>query len=1099
MTDKPLSILIGGAGEALVQLLARLEACPIESYQISEPGAALAAMAANQYDLYFVEHRSPVWEGLSLLREGLAQGCERPIIIWTDRPERAIDIAALAAGAADYLALVQLDPFRLEHTIRLARNRQQLQQSEARYRRLVELSPASILIHSEGQFIFSNPAGARLLGAASPDEVIGQPVDRVIHPDYREEVIYRIEQVQGRGGLTVIGVEEKLIRFDGQVIDVEVTAIPVVYEGKQATQVFFDDITERKEAELERERLLRAERKQRERAEALREASVALSSALELDQILDNILIHLEQVLAYDIAILFLRETDTLRVVAGRGLAEPDTYVGREYAIAEADIFSAVAQVRGPVRVADMHTDARFEDEPILPHMHAWLGAPLMVRGEVIGVMTVTSRKVGVYDQAQANLAQAFANQAGIAIANARLYEQQRQHAAELEGRVAERTYELQVLYELAQALGHLTQPAEIVRRILFHLYQALPHDVAAILLMTGSGGRLVIQSQYRLSPALEEHLRQLIIEGLENLRGQKLDDMALEAHHIRPKNETSPPPLLESVASLLQVPLFIGDQPGGMLLVGAGPPHQFTADQARLLHIVADQAAESMRRVQSLLLAEYQRLESLVTHLPSGLILLDRERRIVLANPLARRFLAEIEGGQIGQRLTYLQGEDLGPFLADDSSESPLEVVSASAPKQFFEVISTPMAVGPEAGGWALVIRNVTEERANQQRIRQQERMAAVGQLAAGIAHDFNNILTSIIGYTELLSSSSNLTETDQNDLERILKQARRAANLIKQILDFAHQNIPEKRPMDLAPLLKETIKLLKRTIPENISISLDIEDDSSQYRLNADLSQLQQVLTNLAINARDAMPAGGELAFRLSSLTLRPDTSPPCPDMKPGEWLVLAVSDTGEGIPAEIRLHIFEPFFTTKSVGHGTGLGLAQVHGIIQQHGGYIQVESGAGSGTTFLIYLPALPHYQNGTQPAALTDLFRGRGELILVVEDDPVVLDICRAMLEHLDYRTVTATNGHQALQLYEQYEGQIDLVLTDITMPKMSGFDLVHTLLQSNPSLKIVGLTGYPLENEQALEALLSEGMADWLHKPLTIEKLAECIGRVLNL
>ncbi len=246
-----------------------------------------------------------------------------------------------------------------------------------------------------------------------------------------------------------------------------------------------------------------------------------------------------------------------------------------------------------------------------------------------------------------------------------------------------------------------------------------------------------------------------------------------------------------------------------------------------------------------------------------------------------------------------------------------------------------------------------LTELKATQQQVLEQERLTAVGQLAAGIAHDFNNLLTGIIGFAELLQLDPAIPETARADLARIVKQGQRGAHLIRQILDFSRKSIRQPHPLDLVSFLKEAATSLEPTLPQNIHLLLAI--DPHELPIKADPAQLQQLLTNLVLNARDALPNGGHLKLGLSRLTLEPGQPPPHPELPPGQWALLSVSDTGLGIPAEIQPRIFEPFFTTKEPGQGTGLGLAQVYGIVKQHDGYLDLTSQPGRGTTVTIYLP------------------------------------------------------------------------------------------------------------------------------------------------
>ena len=375
-----------------------------------------------------------------------------------------------------------------------------------------------------------------------------------------------------------------------------------------------------------------------------------------------------------------------------------------------------------------------------------------------------------------------------------------------------------------------------------------------------------------------------------------------------------------------------------------------------------------------------------------------------------------------------------------------------------------------------------------------QQERLAAVGQLAAGIAHDFNNVLTSILGFAELLQMLPEMPESARSDLGRIAAQSQRAAHLVRQILDFSRKTIRRPQQLDLVLFFKETIRFLERTIPTNIHIHLEME--AGEYLVNADSTQLQQMVTNLAVNARDAMPEGGALRLRLSSFTLKPDEPPPGPEVPPGEWVIFAVSDTGTGIPAEALSHIFEPFFTTKEVGQGTGLGLAQVYGIVRQHEGYIDVASQPGQGTTFTIYFPALVVEEKSAAAKAATIIPRGRGETVLLVEDDPTVLASGQGMLKYLGYQVLTAANGQEALTVYADHKDEISLVLADMMMPKMDGATLFRALQAQDPDIKVVIMTGYPLGEEAP--KVLAQGIVDWLQKPLPMAQLANTVSRVLQ-
>lgn len=388
---------------------------------------------------------------------------------------------------------------------------------------------------------------------------------------------------------------------------------------------------------------------------------------------------------------------------------------------------------------------------------------------------------------------------------------------------------------------------------------------------------------------------------------------------------------------------------------------------------------------------------------------------------------------------------------------------------------------------------RDITERKQVEAQLQQQERLAAVGQLAAGIAHDFNNILAVITLYTVMLEQGEDLSKRSRERVAVINQQAWHASRLIEQILDFSRRAMLERRPLDMLPLLKEQVQLLKRTLPENIGIILRCEQE--KYVVNADPTRIQQMLTNLAVNARDAMPGGGTLLIDLKYLTVPPDQLP-LPGMTAGEWIKLTVSDSGSGIAPDLLPHIFEPFFTTKEPGKGSGLGLAQVYGIVGQHGGHIGLNTEMGVGTTFSIYLPAFALPPTETPPPNIASLPRGMGELILVVEDGAPLRLALKETLESLDYRVLEAANGAEALALMAAQGETVALVLSDVVMPETGGVELLNTLRREGWQTPVILLTGHVVNQERA-NAPEQEGTA-WLTKPPSLEQLAQTIATLLQ-
>jgi len=432
---------------------------------------------------------------------------------------------------------------------------------------------------------------------------------------------------------------------------------------------------------------------------------------------------------------------------------------------------------------------------------------------------------------------------------------------------------------------------------------------------------------------------------------------------------------------------------------------------------------------------------------------------------------------------------------LAENESVSEYEVTFVA--REGREVpcsLSVKAVMDREGIPWKLIgtMRDITERKDAEERLRLQDRLAAVGQLAAGIAHDFNNLLTGIIGYAQLLQRREDMPKAARADLKRIVGQGGSAARLIRQILDFSRKSIIQRNPLNLEPFLRESIHFLKRTLPENIQIALHTE--VHEYYVSADPAQIQQIITNLALNARDAMPEGGELRFQLSRLTLEAGEPPPLPEMCPGEWVVFSVSDTGTGIEPEHLSRIYEPFFTTKEIRQGTGLGLAQVYGIVMQHEGFIDARSEVGVGTEFTIYFAAVGDAESAEEEPE-KELPHGRGKGVLVVEDHPEVLEMIRSMLVELGCRVLTAGSGEEALKIYDQHGGEIVMVLTDMVLTGMDGVELFHALRDRAPHVRVVVMTGYPLKEEE--EEFLAQGIVAWVQKPVDLDRLIDLVRDIL--
>jgi two-component system, cell cycle sensor histidine kinase and response regulator CckA len=484
---------------------------------------------------------------------------------------------------------------------------------------------------------------------------------------------------------------------------------------------------------------------------------------------------------------------------------------------------------------------------------------------------------------------------------------------------------------------------------------------------------------------------------------------------------------------------------------------------------------------------AQKQRLQRILDAVPDGIVLLDNAGRVTLANPAGQILLQRLANVQVGETVTTLGDKSLTSLLsASESLSYPLQYAEGH-----FELLARPITLEKGEGDWALLLRDVTAEHEYEQYMEVQQRLATVGQLAAGIAHDFNNVMGIIILYTELVQKTAVLSESEQKKMNIIDEQALHASSMINQILDFSRHSVMERMPLDLLPLLKEMVKLLQNILPETIQIELAYESDA--FVVAADPTRLQQALMNILLNASDAMPDGGRLRLALSHLSVAPDRPAPAPDLGSGDWAQITIADEGMGIAQEHLPRIFDPFFTTKDPGKGTGLGLAQVYGIVKQHDGSIIVDSRVGEGATLTIYLPMIGDPAAPDQkPVGIDPTILGT-ETILLVEDNNILRGSVTDTLSELGYHVLEAENGAVALTILESEHEKIDLIISDVVMPQMGGVVLYQNIKQKYPTLPLLMMTGYPLGEEAPELAGLP-----WIAKPFSVQVLGAKVRALLR-
>jgi PAS domain S-box-containing protein len=497
------------------------------------------------------------------------------------------------------------------------------------------------------------------------------------------------------------------------------------------------------------------------------------------------------------------------------------------------------------------------------------------------------------------------------------------------------------------------------------------------------------------------------------------------------------------------------------------------------------------------------QRLLAAIDHASDEVVIFDKDGSIQYCNPALLRSIGRTREEAIGQNMVFLQfgrqGEEFLERVAVTLREGRAWSGRLSSRKKDGALVIEDATVSPIFGnsqvpiGVVAVFRDVTKQLAMETKLQQSQRLESVGRLAGGVAHDFNNLLTVISGYSSLLLISMSDDSPASRQVREIQKAGERAAELTQQLLAFSRKQVTCPRPLNLNTVIVDAEQMLRRVLREKCELSLDLAPELGP--VNSDPGQIHQILLNLALNARDAMPKGGKFTIRTKNVEIDAALDALRPESKPGSFVSCVVSDTGTGIDPATRLHIFEPFFTTKAVGKGTGLGLSTVYGIVQQNGGWIGVESEPGLGTTFTICLPrATSGVAPETTPKALED--PGGSETILVAEDQEEVLRLAAESLSGRGYRVLTASSGAAALELAGSYAGPIDLLLSDVLMPGMNGRELAEQIGLERPATAVLLMSGHDPEMAAGRSASSSEN--SFLTKPFTPSDLAAKVRQVLD-
>ena len=1058
--DKPRVLIVEDSGLIANRLRRRLQALGYQISAVVSSGTEAVQTAVEAHpDVVLMDiELSGEMDGVEAATQIRAR-CDIPVVYLTAHADRPVVERAKVTKPSGYI----VKPFKdrdLFSSIEIALHKHEqetkLRESEARYHAIVEDQVELVgRFTPDGTMTFANEALCRHVGKTR-EEVIGSNYLSGAAEQDRQVVLQRIASISpdnpmagGENRIVTASGEEHWIWWSNRGIFDEHGNI-VEYQS-----VGFD-ITERKRTE---ERL-----QQRNRELAfLNRASRTFSSTLDLDQVLTTILEEVRRLMDVVACSIWLVDPVTGELVCQHATG-PNSDAVRGWRLAPGEgIAGWSARTGESLIIPDTQADGRYfagVDQQTGLALRSILSVPLQAKQTVIGVLQAVDAAVGRFGPENLGLLEPLAASAAIAIENARLYEQARQE-------ITERRRTEEALEKSEATLRSIFRAAPVGIGLVVDRVMGWTNDTFQKMVQY-SGEELTGKSARMLYESDEE------FERVGRVKYEEITDHGTGTVETRLRRKDGK--LLDVLVS--STPIDPTDHSAGTTFTAMD-----ITDRKR--------AEEERERLLAQIREQAERVQHIINTVPDGVILLDTDGRIVLANPVGKVNLATLADARVGDILTYLSDRPIDDLLTPPPTRLWHEV---TAETRTFNVVARSIETGPTPGGWVLVIHDATHERESQQRIQQQERLAAVGQLAAGIAHDFNNIMAVIVLYAEMSLRLPGLPTQIYERLETINQQARRATELIQQILDFSRRTVLERRPIDLLIFLKEQVKMLERTLPESIQVQLTY--DENEHTVNADPTRIQQAVLNLAVNARDAMPDGGRLHVGLKQIQIEDRRSAPLLEMNTGEWVCVTVADSGTGIPPDVLPHVFDPFFTTKAPGEGTGLGLSQVYGIVAGHDGHVDVATEVGQGTTFSLYLPALAPRQPQTYTPRAEHPVRGQGQTIMVVEDNATTRKALVDSLELLNYQVMETTNGREALALLEEHAGQVALVLTDVVMPEMGGKALFQALQERGSNVKVAMLTGHPMDEE--MEDLRAQGLVGWVSKPPSLEQLAQMVAQAIE-
>ena len=937
-------------------------------------------------------------------------------------------------------------------TILSGRQGEEFIQSEERYRRLVELSPDMVLIQSQGKVLYANPAAVKILKASGPEDLVGKPLLEIIHPDFREIAIERIKLLEARGEIPFM--EQRYLRLDGTTVDLEVAASPLFFQDQPMVLVVARDITQRNRVE-------EALRESEERYRAIFETTGTGTMIIEEDMSVSLVNSEFERLSGYSKGEVEGKKRWT-EFVLPDDLAKMEEYHHRR-------------------RVSPEDVPRTYESR-----FRTKSGKILRILITVTMIPgTKTKKSVGSFlDITQLK---------------------------DAEDRVRRLANEGAAIMEIGRIIGSTLNLEEVYERFTKEAGKLIPSDRISVNIINPAGQTFT--PAYVSGPDIYQMGSGSVIPLAGSATAEVLrtgSTLVIQEDNIEEAIRRFPSlsPLFQAgFRSLIILPLLSKGQVIGVLNFGTYQPNAYSPSEVTLAEGIGTQIAgaianaqlfAAVRKAEEALRASEEKYRTLVENATDA-IFVAQEERIKFPNPktLALSGYSAQEISQIPiSNLIHPEDREMvleryrGRLQGEEIPSIQTYRVLNKSGQELWAQLSSVLITWEGRPATLNFVRDITREKELEIQFQTSQKMEAIGTLAGGIAHDFNNLLMGIQGYASLMLFDLDPGNPHYESLKKIEEQVKHGTNLAGQLLAFARRGKYEVKPSDLNKLVARSSAMFERTKKE---IKIYCKYQEGIWAVEADRGQIEQILMNFYVNAWQAMPEGGDLYLETRNITLGREYLRPF-SIKPGNYVRISIRDTGIGMDKKTQQRVFEPFFTTKEMGRGTGLGLASVYGIIKNHGGFINVYSEIGHGTTFHIYLPASD--KKITEEKKVSGEILGGKETILLVDDEAIIAEVLEKALTFTGFSVFLAQGGEEAIEVYKKNQELIDLVVLDMIMPGMNGGKVFDRLREMNPGVKVILSSGYSIDGEAS--QIMARGCNGFIQKPFGIKELALKIREVLG-